>query len=475
MSDPSQIPPATIPRDFPDWLSPTIVKEVRQGLRSHVFAIAFMLLHLLLIFWCLGSIAGSASDSSGSNAVFWAIFFVGLAALIFRGLGAVRSEIRGNTLELLQLTRQSAWKIIFGKWSSLLLQILLFIASLLPYAVLRYFFGAIEPMNDIFLFSFALFFAVILSAFVTFISCYGIWLSIIAGLFGLSLLYFIPVTLLWVGGVSLDFETLGQLLGACAVLAGYALVYAATFLFLAAGKIASVSDNLATRKRLAALLLLLPPWIALLAEADKEIMFSTMMAALPAAIVLIDAVLTPTSPAIPAFKPFNRAGILGRLTAFLLGPSQGGGILFSLLALALFFSPLILQTGDRDLFIIALSTASTLLLPFALTRLGHRLFPRMGFLGRYFIFVLLECLLFAVAVLLRAMDAVPLLAGTASVLSYFSPLTLLFLSDSGSWTTNFGISFTIFFLVSIVLAPFVIRDFLAVNRMCRGERGELPR
>lgn len=471
--------PVSIPRDFPDWLSPIIVKEVRQGLRSHVFAIAFMLLHLLLIFWCLSSVADSSQNSSEADFFFWSIFFLGLVVLVLRGQGVVRSEIRGNTLELLQLTRQSAWRIVLGKWSSLMLQILIFIASLLPYAVLRYFFGGLTSIvGDMFLFLCAILVAAVLTAVVVFTSCFGIWLNIIVSLLGSFLLvtggsgFFFSRHGIGMRISLTEIESVYHIAFALAILLGYTVVYSGKLLSLAASRIASVSDNLATRKRIFALLLLLPPWIALLCHADNDVLFATLGAALPAGLVMIDATLAATSPSIPAFKPFNRLGILGRLTAFLLGPSQGGGVVFSLLALLLFFLPLCIEE-NREVAVVAISSANALLLPFALAILLARLFKKLSFIGRYFLFTLLEFVLFSVLTLLGTLHGVPLLSVPTSIAAYISPLTLIFFSDDGSWTTNMGISLAMFFVICSVLARFVWRDARAVGRMCRGERSDL--
>ena len=59
-------------------------------------------------------------------------------------LNAIGSEIRGNTLELIFLTRLTALRIVVGKWFALFAQSLLLVCAVLPYLVLRYFMGGVN-------------------------------------------------------------------------------------------------------------------------------------------------------------------------------------------------------------------------------------------------------------------------------------------------------------------------------------------
>ena len=67
-----------------------------------------------------------------------------LVVLPLNGLGAINGEIKANTLELIFLTRLTAFRIVVGKWLAIFVQCLLFICAVLPYLVLRYFIGGIN-------------------------------------------------------------------------------------------------------------------------------------------------------------------------------------------------------------------------------------------------------------------------------------------------------------------------------------------
>ncbi|NJK91911.1 MAG: hypothetical protein HC904_08840 [Blastochloris sp.] len=131
--------------DFPDWLSPALVKELRQGIRTRAFVATFLLLQTLLaLMVMLVALSHEATPDSNTlqtiNGFFW---FLVCTQLLFvmpcRALGALSSEIKANTLELMTLSELSAWRIVCGKWISLTCQSLLLVVSVLPYAVIRYF------------------------------------------------------------------------------------------------------------------------------------------------------------------------------------------------------------------------------------------------------------------------------------------------------------------------------------------------
>ena len=110
MSADTAISSASIADNFPDWLSPMVVKEIRQGLRGWLFLTLFGLLHFCLLFWCFTQL--ESGNSSDADALFWFLFTAGLLGIALRGLNALHSERRDRTLELLQLTRLTAWRIL---------------------------------------------------------------------------------------------------------------------------------------------------------------------------------------------------------------------------------------------------------------------------------------------------------------------------------------------------------------------------
>jgi hypothetical protein len=152
---PAASAPAPAFVDFPDWLPPMLVKELRQGLRARGFVTLFVVFHVVavLAFWWtleINSASGSREILNYLNGLFWGLVnLVLLLALPWRGLSGLRSEMDGRTLDLLMLTRLTAWRIVLGKWVALSAQAVLFLLTLLPYGVVRYFFGSVDLLGDL--------------------------------------------------------------------------------------------------------------------------------------------------------------------------------------------------------------------------------------------------------------------------------------------------------------------------------------
>lgn len=145
---PLSAPPPIVPRDFPGWLPPMLVKELRQGLRTRGFVgtlVGFQLVMLVLTLIALssqssGTAAARATGSAISTGFFWTILSVQMLIITpSRALGGMQLEADGRTLDLLVLTRLNAWRIVLGKWISLLAQAVLLLVAMLPYLIIRYF------------------------------------------------------------------------------------------------------------------------------------------------------------------------------------------------------------------------------------------------------------------------------------------------------------------------------------------------
>ncbi len=138
--------------DFAEWLSPMVVKELRQGMRSRVFVTSFLLLQGGMIFVALVALAASAhqQDIRAMTTLFWVICGVPLLLMMpISGFGAVANEITANSLELIFLTRLTPRRIIAGKWFAIVAQTALFACAVLPYAVLRYFLGGVNVGREL--------------------------------------------------------------------------------------------------------------------------------------------------------------------------------------------------------------------------------------------------------------------------------------------------------------------------------------
>jgi len=160
MSAPSiapTIPPPMPEIDFPTWLPAMLVKELRQGLRTKGFVVAFVGFQALMALLMMGAVGSAGATSPVTRATtqsmidgfFWTLLTVQLVFVTpSRALGSLQPEIESRSLDLLLLTRLSAWRIVFGKWASLVAQSLLLLVAMLPYGIVRYFAGAADLVSD---------------------------------------------------------------------------------------------------------------------------------------------------------------------------------------------------------------------------------------------------------------------------------------------------------------------------------------
>jgi hypothetical protein len=143
-------------RDFPEWVDPMMVKELRQGLRARWFVIPFVLIHACAsaVVWI--EFAATARNSSGGidaslgHRSFWGLAFIVAAGILpLRGLDGVAQEMAGGNAQLITLTGVSRWRISVGKWLTQMALSALILVSLLPYAIVRYFFGGVEAVANL--------------------------------------------------------------------------------------------------------------------------------------------------------------------------------------------------------------------------------------------------------------------------------------------------------------------------------------
>ena len=140
--------------DFADFFSPMLVKEIRQGIRSMGFTIIFIVAQVLLSIAILLILSLGEADSANalSHILFVTYIIVACGIQPLRGANAVNGEVKGNTIDLLSITQLSSWKIVYGKWVSIMSQSLLFTISLLPYLILRYFLGQMALFSELIIF-----------------------------------------------------------------------------------------------------------------------------------------------------------------------------------------------------------------------------------------------------------------------------------------------------------------------------------
>ena len=322
--------------DFGDWLSPMIVKELRQGLRTRTFASVFIAWQAFLVLCLIVSTA--ASNSEGSNWFFWAVIMVLFVPILpLRGLAALSGEIKEGTLDLLQLTRLGAWRITFGKWAALVSQAGLIGISILPYIVMRYFAGGVSVVWEI-------------CALLAFMVMCGVLTAINVGLSALrsvilrGLLYLalmsvaVPAGGVVMGMIAEDnfadfveryfaqggfWATAGIVLG----LAAYLIVY---FLNLGVSQIATSAENHATLKRAVSALVLVGLAVSLRLSGPRFDDLLQVMIVVGLALTGIDCLSERPTTSPTVLHPFARRGIPGRLAGMVLAPGWHSGSLYFL-------------------------------------------------------------------------------------------------------------------------------------------------
>lgn len=343
----AQPPSMAIPHDFPDRLSPILVKELRQGLRQPTFVIAFLCLQVLLCIVVLvaalsapaGSRAGSEAGSVVSGFFFVLLGITILVAQPLRALNALASEMKADTLDLLLLTRLNAWRITFGKWLALVSQSALLVVAVLPYLILRYYLGGMQLFSE--LLGLALMFAISASLTGVMVGFSATSSVLLRGLVGAGLMALLVVFMgesrmlrvLFGGSGDIFFNapsTAAEIKAfACLIL--MMVFFGYYFLEMGATSIAPAAENRSTLKRLAGIGMLgMLPWLT---EDPGEMRFFCWL--LVVALLVMDAVSEHPDFTASVLRPFHRLGPLRRPLGMLLLPGWPCGVFYAGVLIAL--------------------------------------------------------------------------------------------------------------------------------------------
>ncbi|BCX50028.1 hypothetical protein HAHE_39360 [Haloferula helveola] len=339
-------PPALVAdrlADFSDKLSPMLVKELRQGLRAKTFVIVFLTLQGLLLLVLLSAVAGSANPQRAGDTISGIIFmFFALAVLVIqpvRGIGSLHREVQARTIELMVLTRLSAWKIVLGKWISIVSQSALLLAAIIPYLILRYWFGDMNLFGELSLMVLTFIASAVLTAVIIGISCVPSVLlrglvPLIAAAFGLILIPQLCFDREF--DEMIDFAAMQTPASFWGVLLTVlsALYLGWTALGIGASMIAPAAENHTTIKRLvsALLLILLIPVAAYAPIPQEAVALLVCILGIPA---LVLALTEPFMLLPPVCAPFLKRGPFGLLAGRVLYPGWPSGVLFSLIVVGL--------------------------------------------------------------------------------------------------------------------------------------------
>lgn len=332
---PLTAPRPAVLRDFSDRISPMLVKELRQGLKSPLFIWGLIAMQVVLAIMAIVAMEDGL-DRDADYTFWWCVTGMVCLLLPARAANALRDEMGGNTMDTLVLTRLSAWRITLGKWAATGALQVLGIITVLPYLIMRYFAGSVNlPMELAWLGIFLLF---------------GLLVS--AVLLGLSWLsYFLLRALVMLGVLGSAFGFCGSAIFGLVRTGGYGLsaihgelgtsgvilvllsvVWTAYFfLDLGASQIAPLAENRASRRRLVALLFFaVTVACTLLMPSREPAMVLTMMICSGLWLVALQAICEKPGDFTPVLLPFVKRGLPGRLAGRLLYPGWHSGVLFAL-------------------------------------------------------------------------------------------------------------------------------------------------
>jgi ABC-type transport system involved in multi-copper enzyme maturation permease subunit len=345
-----------IPTDFSDRISPMLVKELRQGMRAKTFIMVFLALQTFLALILFSAGAASTSDSVGGTISSIIFTFFSIAVLVIqplRGTNALSSEVKGNTIDMMVLTRLSAWRIVWGKWIAIISQSALLFVTIIPYLILRYFFGGMNLVAEIT----ALFLVFLTSMALTAVTvglsgCSSVIIRAVVPIIGLLMLLwmlFMGMMMMAFGGGrgsnpfdALSLDTTEARIGVAAYVAS--VIYLGwNMLSLGASLIAPAAENHSLLRRIISLVLiaiiLLAGVFGFVEEEELQLLFAAVIAVPAIFIALTDSSILVR----PVVVPFVRRGPIGRLAGWFLYPTWASGVLYAILitaiAMAAFFLP----------------------------------------------------------------------------------------------------------------------------------------
>ncbi|MDB9742039.1 hypothetical protein OAB00_04240 [Akkermansiaceae bacterium] len=243
--------------DFADFLSPMLVKELRQGLRSIGFSLLFIIMQIVLALALLMILVLDGPGAIASYTIFLAYFVAVCGIQPLRGANAVSAEIKGDTIDLVSITSLSSWKIVSGKWVSLMAQSLLFGVSLLPYVILRYFLGDMQLFGELVLFAIIF----ITGGIVTALSVGGsaipslvLRFIVVGGVIGFTVVYGFAILSAFFAGGRDFLQMIGSDLQPVLIVIGVGILVGTYLSWVAldygASMIAPISENRASNRRL---------------------------------------------------------------------------------------------------------------------------------------------------------------------------------------------------------------------------------
>jgi len=135
--------------DRSDWLSPIVVKEVRQIVRGRDFNYSFtatLVISLAIAFFAAGQ-ALSGSGTTGSwtfVALMGGLTLLGMVVVPLGAFSTLRNERMEQTLELITVTALSPRRIVIGKLLAQAVKLATLFAAIAPFIAMSFLLGGID-------------------------------------------------------------------------------------------------------------------------------------------------------------------------------------------------------------------------------------------------------------------------------------------------------------------------------------------
>ncbi len=449
-----------------------LVKELRQGLKGYGFMLLFIAMQAILALYILGAAFANSYDDTGhhiSTIVFFLLCMVTLIAQPLRGMAAVSSEIKENTIELMVMTRLSAWRIVFGKWISIVSQSALIIISVAPYLIVRYFFGGMQLFPEIMVLVSIFILSACFTAITVGLSALASF--IIRGLASTAIgitVFFVSIAVFFES--RRDYQNLLDICGFSTsmdtalyfILFSSAIYLAWLALDFGASYIAPIAENRATPRRIIALILILLSASIFLFVPSRVLDILPVVIGLLAIPVCIISITEPSFLVPNISASFLSRGILTKFSRYLLYPGWQSGIGYTLLLYFITLSSVyFLDINDYvDALTIITITFSCLIFPLTIVKLFFK--KRQNLFTCYVAALLSSAVLFLVLITVIRVTSVK---GIALFTCWLPPVQyyLFIEARSSSWGRS-SVDYSTNFVFMLAISSFAINWIICFIR-----------
>lgn len=138
--------------DFPDWVHPSLVKSLRQGLRSRVFVGSLLWAQFStgLLVWLHACVPDGARGPGTWSMLYWLNAFLLLTVFVPLSPIFLKDEdMEPSNFDLIRLTAIDPSRLFMGRFLGQAVHAMLLLTAVLPYQLLRSFLPGVELRVDL--------------------------------------------------------------------------------------------------------------------------------------------------------------------------------------------------------------------------------------------------------------------------------------------------------------------------------------